>query len=54
MNKEMAEQYRFKIVYIDDDGEQKRVVVTARNEFEAKQIAHVFNKSVVSIVNQDL
>ena len=47
-------EYRFKITYIDDDGEQKTVTVTARHEFEAKQVAHVFNKTIISIVNQDL
>ncbi len=52
-SKQMKE-YRFKITYIDDDGEQKTVTVTARHEFEAKQVAHVFNKTIISIVNQDL
>jgi len=52
MNEE--QQYRFEIRIIDDDGEQRVITVTARNEFEAKQIAHVFNKPIVSIVNQDL
>lgn len=47
-------EYQFEITYIDDDGKQKTVTVTARNEFEATQVAHVFNKTVISIVNQDL
>jgi len=49
-----SRKYRFEITYIDDDGEQKAIVVTARNEFEAKQVARVFEKFIVSIVNQDL
>ena len=46
--------YTYEITYIDDDGRQKTVTVEARHEFEAKQVAGVFNKLIVSIVNLDL
>lgn len=46
--------YRYRITFINDNGDTIVREVDARHSFEAIQLAGAFGKTVISIINLDL
>lgn len=49
-----AKQYQYEVTFINKNGKRVTKTVTARNEFEATQLAGAFDCTVISVINLDL
>lgn len=46
--------YKYEVTAITQNGETVTKTVEARNEFEAVQVANLFNDYLISVINLDI